>query len=232
MEGRGWKINPEIDAKERRNAWIIMILCPISLLSLCIFTYAGVTPGIEAGHDPVYLVSTCIASAVLSMLLPILRLLRVAAVPKILTVTIYLNIYLYLISLHLGMYKSIDWWGSVGHILSSSIATIFVFLGLCIMQVHSPSHVHFGSRAGICILVFIIGMSLGGLWEMAEGLTDILAGQDFMVYGAIDTLGDLISDTFGALVVALCAYWYLRDHTVEEACASIRFGRNAFQVEG
>ncbi len=225
-------ISPETDSRERRNAWIILLVCPTSLLCLCIPTLLGISPGIDAGHPPEYLIMTCMASAVLSILLPLFRLLRLASVPRIVYVVVYVNIYLYLVSLHLGMYMNVSWWSDFTHIISSTITAIIVFLGICVMQELAPPNINLESRTGITILVFVLALSFGAIWEMAEGLIDYLSGQPYMVYGTMDSLNDMIADAIGALMVSVAVFLTLGRHAVSHISATVRFGRAPFMVEG
>ncbi len=223
-------LTPEQDARERKVAWAMLVLCPVSFLLIMVFPLTGVAPGIEAGHEPIYLESTCLAWAIVSVFLPILRLIRLVAVPTMFLVVVYANMYFYVISLNAGLYLNVSWWGDMGHVISSVIVSTIVFIALCAMEVHSPPHVTFGSRIGMVSMVFLVAMSFGGIWEMLEGFADFAGGDSYMVYGATDTMGDLAADTLGALAVAVGAYLYLGRRRPSDVVASLRIGRKAFEV--
>ena len=218
------------DVAEKRVAWAMLIGCPLSFMFISVFSFLGVAPGIEAGHQPIYLIATCIAWAIVSMFLPILRLLRLVSLPSAFLFVVYANMYFYVISLNIGLYLNVSWWGDMGHVISSTIVTTIVFLALCIMEVHSPAHVTFGRRGGMAAMLFFVALSFGGIWEMMEGFADFAGGGSYMVYGASDTMGDLTADLIGVVIVTVCAYWYLGRRTSADICSSIRFGRGSFVV--
>ena len=187
-------LTAEQDARERRVAWTMLVCCPASFLFISVFSFLGIAPGIEAGHEPIYLIATCVAWAIVSTLLPILRLARLVSLPTMFILVVYANMYFYVISLNVGFYLNISWWGDMGHVISSTIVSMIVFLALCIMEVHSPAHVTFGSRGGMAAMLFMVALSFGGIWEMMEGFADFAGGGSYMVYGAGDTMGDLTAD--------------------------------------
>lgn len=224
-------MNAEEDRKERRTAWALLIVAPVLLLIICAFVVAGLAPGLEAGHPKEYLEATCISWLIVSLVIPALRLARLVSLPSLLVFVIYANIFFYVLSLNLGLYLNVSWFGDFGHVVSSTIVTTIVFVALCLVETHSPAHVTFGSRAGMCAMLFLVAMSFGGIWEMMEGFVDGVTGNDYMVYGARDTMGDLTADMVGAFIVTALVYWYLGRHTPEELASKVRFGRKAFVVE-
>ena len=225
-------IAPEQDAHERRVAWAMLIGCPMSFLFLSIFSFIGVMPGIEAGHPPIYLEMTCFAWALVSMFLPALRLLRLVSLPPMFLAIIYANMYFYVISLNVGLYLNVSWWGDMGHVISSTIVTMIVFVALCIMECKSPEHVTFGNRRGLVAMLFLVALSFGGIWEMMEGFADFAGGASYMVYGASDTMGDLTADLIGVCIISACVYWYLGEHTANDVASQVRIGKAAFEVLG
>lgn len=225
-------ITAEQDLRERRTAWAMLIGCPLSFLFISVFVFAGVMPGIEAGHPPIYLEMTCFAWAIVSVFLPALRLLRLVSLPPIFLLIIYANMYFYVISLNVGLYLNVSWWGDMGHVISSTIVTMIVFIALCIIECKSPAHVTFGNRFGMAAMLFLVALSFGGIWEMMEGFADFAGGASYMVYGASDTMGDLTADLIGVAIVTVCAYYYLGKHTADDLASDVRVGRSAFVVSG
>lgn len=223
-------MTPEQDARERRVAWSMLVLCPLSFMLISVFAFMGVAPGIEAGHPAIYLVATCIAWAIVSMILPVLRLLRLVSMPAMFLYAVYGNMYFYVISLNIGFYLNISWWGDMGHVISSTIVSMIVFIALCIVECHSPAHVTFGNRKGLCAMLFLVALSFGGIWEMIEGFADFAGGGSYMVYGANDTMGDLTADLIGVFIVVVCAYMYLGKNTPDDIYSTVRIGKAAFEV--
>ncbi len=225
-------ITREQDAKERRNAWIILTVCPISIIIVAAFVFMGITPGLDAGHDSTYLLSICLLAGVLSVALPILRLLRIVSVSRVLSLAIYADIYMFLLSLHLGMYKTVNNWGEITHVISSMLVTFIVFALFHLMEKLSRSYVSFGSGVWVCVFAFVVTLGLGGVWEMVEGFTDAITGQDYMVYGVDDTLGDLIADVIGATIVCVAIGLYLKGgRKLGDLFSTMRIGRESFEIE-
>lgn len=218
------------DVGEVRAAWALLIIAPVLLLIVCAFAAMGMVPGIEAGHPKEYLMATCIAWTIVSLVIPLLRIMRLVSLPPILIAVIYLNIFFYVLSLNMGLYLNVSWFGDFGHVVSSTIVTCIVFVALCLIQAHSPPHVTFGRSNGLCAMLFLVALSFGGVWEMIEGFADGVTGNDYMVYGARDTMGDLTADLLGVIIVTVCVRIYLRNHTVEDIASSVRFGRKAFEL--
>lgn len=224
-------MNAAENARERRAAWILLIMAPALLAVICAFVVTGLAPGLDAGHPEEYLIATCFAWALISLVIPILRLLNLVSLPPMLIAAIYVNIFFYVLSLCGGLYLNVSWFGDFGHVVSSSIVTCIVFVGLCLIEAHSPAHVTFGNRIGMSIILLLVALSFGGIWEMIEGFTDGVTGNAYMVYGAEDTMGDLSADLIGAIVITLCVYWYLDDHTPGDVSSKVRFGRKAFELD-
>lgn len=220
----------EQDAREVRAAWALLIGAPALLAAICAFVVTGLAPGIAAGHPVEYLVATCVAWAIISLVIPLLRILHLVSLPPALTAIIYANIFFYVICLTCGLYLNVSWCGDLGHVISSTIVSTIVFVALCLLQTNSPSHVTLGSTAGFCAMLFLVALSFGGIWEMLEGFTDTATGYSYMVYGAADTMGDLSADLIGVIIVTISAYYYLKRGTAERVSSRVRIGRVAFRI--
>ena len=224
-------MNSAENAAERRVAWILLIAAPVGFGTICAFVMAGLAPGLDAGHPEEYLVATCVAWAIISLVVPILRLANLVSLPPILMGVIYFDMFFYVLGLCSGCYLNISWFGDFGHVVSSSIVTVIVFVGLCMIEAHSPAHVTFGNRTGMAIMLLLVALSFGGVWEMIEGFTDGVTGNAYMVYGASDTMGDLSADLIGAFIVSVGVYLYLGNHTASDISSKVRFGRKAFDID-
>ncbi|MCQ2070173.1 MAG: hypothetical protein MJZ68_03490 [archaeon] len=205
-----------------------LVVGPMSMMVICLFVVLGMAPGLESGHPREYLVATCVLWAILIMILPLLRVLKLLALPMWMVAIITANMYFYVISLNLGLYLDVSWWGDMGHVVSSTIVAGIVFLALALMDSRSPEYVTLGNRAGFCIMLFLVALSFGGIWEVLEGSTDAIAGNPYMVYGASDTMGDLTADTVGVLAITVYAYLVLGKKSTDEITSSVKLGRKAF----
>ena len=214
------------DIKERRVAWALLIFCPAMMLVILAYVSAGNASGLDAGHPMEYLQMTCILWAMISTAIPLLRLLRFVSLPIWFILLVQGDMFLYVISLCQGFYLNLSWWGDLTHIIASVIVTSFVFIAICLIQSRSPEHVTFGSKYGITLILFLVALSFGGIWEIMEGFTDVLTGTSYMVYGATDTLGDLVADFVGVSLMSITALVILSKQGAERVASKVRLGRS------
>ena len=195
---------------------LAVLIGEVAIFCIMILTIVwDIAPGLDY-HPSEYLISTCIACAALLAVIPVLRLANVVKMPWWFNMLLILDVYVYSISLCLGMYMSVYWWGFVGHVLSTMSVGAIVFLALCIIEKHSPAHITFGSNAGIHCFTLMISLAFGGIWEVMEGYIDIVAGQAYMSYGVFDSLDDLRADLVGSVLMVILAEYLLRSKTPEE----------------
>jgi len=213
------------DRRERRIAWAMLIFCPLMMLMILAYVSAGNAPGLDAGHPMEYLQMTCLLWMTISVIIPLLRLLRFVSLPIWFVFLVQGDMFLYVISLCQGFYLNLSWWGDLTHIIASAIVTGFVFIALCLMESKSPDHVTFGSKYGMVLMLFLVALSFGCIWEMMEGFTDVLTGTSYMVYGATDTLGDLVADFVGVSLMTLAASVILSRQDAESVASKVRLGR-------
>ncbi len=195
---------------ERMKALCMLVLCPAVLVVLFVSVELGIAPGIAAGHPPEYLKGTCIAVALVSIILPILSLKGIIVLPNWFLAMVYFDLYMYAITLCCGMYFTVSWWGDLSHVISAVVVAEIILMALCVMSTYSPSHVTLGNNGGFAITLFVISVSFGGLWELIECSTDLLAGSSYMVYGAAGSLADMTADAIGAAIVSAYAYFSLK----------------------
>ncbi|MCL2143091.1 MAG: hypothetical protein FWH44_02375, partial [Methanomassiliicoccaceae archaeon] len=198
------------DVKERRIAWAMLIICPLSMMLMFALVTMEMVRGLN-WHPVEYLQATCVLWAIVMTVLPALRLANLISLPLWFVALLYANMYMYVLSLCYGMYldPSISWWGDVTHVISSMVVSSIAFMALCLMESHSPSHVTLGRRGGITVMVFIIGCAFGAIWEIMEGFTDIIASFDYMSYGGAFTLYDMWADMIGSFLTAAIAWMIL-----------------------
>lgn len=218
------------DARERRIAWAILILCPLSMAFMFVYVTLGYAPGLAAGHPMVYLQTTCTLWAVVMTVLPILRLARLVSLPLWFMVLLYGDMYMFVITLCEGFYFDIFWWADFTHVVSTMVIASIVFMTLSSMQARSPPHVSFGSRGGVVAMIIFIAFSFGAIWEILEGFTGILTGVDYMSYGVLHTMGNLTADMMGALIMATIAWVMLGHRDVKDIASKIRLGRKRIDV--
>lgn len=106
----------------------------------------------------------------------------------------------------LGPYRTISWWDSVTHALSSSVVAGVGYATVRAIDEHSDA-IYLPQRfMFLFILMFVL--AFGVFWEIVEFLTTLLgqllgAGSILTQYGLSDTILDLVFNTLGALIFAL-----------------------------
>ena len=220
------------DVKERRIAWAMLVICPLLMMAEYAYVTMGYAHGLEAGHPMEYLQTTCLLWALISMVLPALRILRVAALPLWFTVLVYGDMCLFVVSLCQGMYFEMLWWPDFTHVISSAVVASIAFLALCLMQAGSPTHVSLGSRGGIVVMTIIVAFGFGAIWEIMEGFTDIITQVDYMSYGAQHTISNFNADMLGAFIMGAAAWIILSRHDEVYVASKVRLGKKNIDAGG
>ncbi|MBI9102385.1 MAG: hypothetical protein JEY99_08230 [Spirochaetales bacterium] len=108
-------------------------------------------------------------------------------------------------------YERFWWWDLVLHSWSGALLGTIGFLLVYILNeasgvgmVMSPFFVAFFA---LCFAV-----TCGVLWEVFEFSMDLLFDTNMQKSGLIDTMGDLIVDTAGAMIVSINGFFTLRDN--------------------
>lgn len=218
-------MSPEGD----RRFTIIVWLCLAVVSAISTATvFMGIAPGLGPDkHPPEYLVASNVAILALISVLPALRLTGTVRMPWWFNFLVIFDVYLYIISLTCGFYMEpkMEWWGFFGHTCSSLTVGGICFLALCLVTKHSKGLVSFGNKLGLLVVLFMVTVSFGGIWEVMEGYIDIVAGQAYMSYGVFDSLQDIQADTLGAFIMVLIAAFVLRGRTPEDVAATTHLGR-------
>ena len=224
------------DAKERKTAWAMLIFCPLSLILVFILTTMDIGRWIPY-HPKEYIQVTCLMWAAIMTVLPILRLTRKISLPLWFVVLLYADMYMFVLSLWHGMYfepllfGDTIWWGDFTHVISSLVVASIVFMALCLMESRSPPHVTLGGRGGITVMVFVASCAFGMIWELSEGLTEVITNFDYMSYGGDYTLYDMMADAIGAAIMALIAFIILSKHDAKHVASSIRLGKKNIDTD-
>jgi hypothetical protein len=220
------------EKKERRIAWTMLVLCPLSMALMFIYVTLEMAPGLDAGHPMIYLQLTCVLWAIVMMIVPVLRLLRFVALPLWFSAILYADMYMYVISLCLGMYMNYYWWANFTHVISTMAVAAIVLLALCKITTDAPPHVSLGSNGGIIVMMFFMAAAFGAIWEFSEGMTDLLSGYDYMIYGAIDNVGNLAADIVGVIIMVPIARVLLSRYGAKGIASAFRVGRKDIDAGG
>lgn len=109
----------------------------------------------------------------------------------------------------LGWYDSLQWFDRVVHVVLPCLVAPVLYIGLARLEVlpDPRDDTHVRHYAGMAIVVFSLGMSVGGLWEIVEFSSDGVL-DTALSEGNPDTVGDLMADAVGSLLgAALLVAW-------------------------
>ncbi len=102
-----------------------------------------------------------------------------------------------------GFYEYFWWWDIFLHTSSSMV---FGFIGLAILQMIFKAQKINAKYGMISLFAFTFSFAIGALWEIVEFSIDIIFGYHMQLDSLQDTMGDLLADMFGSLIVVLLAY--------------------------
>ena len=106
-------------------------------------------------------------------------------------------------------YQKIWWWDLSLHGGSGFLLGIFGFLLVYILNQHKNIQIHM--RAGfVSIFAFAFAMAIGVLWEIFEFTIDSTFGLNMQKSGLQDTMGDLIVNSMGALIISILGYLWMK----------------------
>ncbi|MEX0932965.1 MAG: hypothetical protein WDZ77_02600 [Candidatus Pacearchaeota archaeon] len=110
-----------------------------------------------------------------------------------------------------GYYVKFWWWDAILH---TGSAIVFGFIGFLILYVLHKGDKIKASPSIIAFFAFFFAMGIGALWEIFEFSIDQLFRSNMQKSGLIDTMWDLIVNSFGALIASLSGYFYLKKEEV------------------
>ena len=108
-----------------------------------------------------------------------------------------------------GYYVRFWWWDLLLHSISGLLLGILGFSLVYVLNRREDIQL-FMKPAFVALFAFTFAVAAGALWEIFEFGMDVLFGLNMQKSGLPDTMGDLIVDTAGALVMALVGYAYMR----------------------
>jgi hypothetical protein len=104
----------------------------------------------------------------------------------------------------LGLYDAWKPYDNVVHFVVPMLCCQVAYIALARVEVLPDMREDFTPRhyAGIFTIAFALGVAIGGLWEIVEWASDGVFGSNLSMDND-DTVGDLISDSLGALAGGL-----------------------------
>jgi hypothetical protein len=111
----------------------------------------------------------------------------------------------------LGAYDAIPWFDNVVHFSLPFFLGPTLYIALARADVVPDPKDRTDARhyAGMLVVALALGIALGGVWELAEWLSDHTLGSNLQLSND-DTVGDLAADTAGSLCGALLLVWWAR----------------------
>lgn len=114
-----------------------------------------------------------------------------------------------------GFYDKISWWDTMLHTTSGVILGLIGFLFVYLLNEKGNNNVNL-SPAFVIIFAFCFAITMGVFWEFFEFGADRLLGYNMQKFrmpgqdGLVDTMGDLIVDTIGAMVACIGGWLYIK----------------------
>lgn len=111
----------------------------------------------------------------------------------------------------LEWYTSVFLWDKLIHVvLTGLLAALLAVIAADLRLVpHAPG----AGRIAVSLLVFCAGLAIGAVWEVAEWLGHNFIDPAIHV-GYDDTIGDLVADGLGGLLVGLALPWLAAERDV------------------
>lgn len=106
-------------------------------------------------------------------------------------------------------YERYWWWDSVLH---TSSGFILGYVGFLLLYLKVQQKKIQASRKLIGLIIFSIALASGALWEIFEFGLDTIFHGDLQRTGIKDTMGDLIVDAIGGLIMARIGVRVIFDH--------------------
>lgn len=108
-----------------------------------------------------------------------------------------------------GYYLKFWWWDLLLHAASGLLLGIFGFLLVHVLNEKEDLHLSL-KPSFVALFAFLFALGMGTMWEMMEYAIDQVFGSNMQKSGLDDTMGDLIVDGLGAMIISISGYFYLR----------------------
>ncbi len=114
-----------------------------------------------------------------------------------------------------GYYTRFWWWDIALHTFSGLLLGMIGFLLVHLLNETEEVEMHM-KPGFVALFAFLFAVGIGAVWEIFEYVMDTLFGLDMQKTmwndpsGLTDTMWDLIVDVFGAAVISILGYGYLK----------------------
>lgn len=106
-------------------------------------------------------------------------------------------------------YTRFWWWDLVLHTGAGILMGLTGFILVYILNRERKSTIQL-SPFFVGLFSFSFAMTIGVLWEIFEFAMDQFFGMNMQKSGLLDTMGDLIVNTLGALLISIAGYFYVK----------------------
>lgn len=112
-------------------------------------------------------------------------------------------------------YEKISWWDTMLHTISGVILGLVGFLFVYLLNEKGNINVNL-SPSFVILFAFCFALTMGVFWEFFEFGADRIFGYNMQKFrmpgedGLVDTMGDLIVDTIGAIIACIGGHIYIK----------------------
>ena len=107
-----------------------------------------------------------------------------------------------------NFYERIWWWDLALHCSSAMLTGFIGFLAVYVFHMTNRIQVR---PFHVAAFTFGFAVTIGTLWEIFEFLMDWFVGTNMQKSGLVDSMTDLIINSFGALAAAITGFFYVRN---------------------
>ena len=124
------------------------------------------------------------------------------------TLSVFVFFTLYLGS-YQNYYEKFPWFDGTLHFLSGILLGMIGFVLIYLLNQRGSRKFHL-SPGFISFFAVTFSMAVSVVWEIFEYIGDAVLGYNMQESGIPDTMGDLIVNMLGALVVAIAGYFWMK----------------------
>lgn len=199
------------------------VLCGAVCAVLLIMTALAIPEGGRHAYE----INTGLFCAVFCLLPALFYHLHIMRLPLWVVVLIEFAIFMHAYGVLLLQYDLLIYYDTVTHTLSSLVITVCIYLTL--MCVHHYSADNRFTMTWTMLLVFVIMMTFGGIWEAFEYVVDNASGT-LMQYSPFDTVRDMLANAMGSFFGSVVSYLFQRRHDFDATVESFQLHPRLIRV--
>ena len=106
-------------------------------------------------------------------------------------------------------YSRFWWWDIALHTTSGGLLGVLGVLLVYVLNQNARIDLHMQPEF-VAFFAFCFAVAVGTVWEIFEFAMDQIFGMNMQKSGLNDTMGDLIVNTIGALIISTAGYFYVK----------------------